>query len=158
MTTEPGTSDGSFGPERWSSGPDAGRVSLFLAVALIGVLAIIGLAYDGAGQLRSMQRADNLAAEAARAGGQAVDLGQLLNDGSTVLDQAAARTAVGNYLVSVAGVTRWDTEFGTVDGNSTLTVTLDLDYDTVFLDLFGFADNITVPGTATATLLTTTNR
>lgn len=44
---------------------DAGRVSIFLAVALIGVLAIIGMAFDGAGQLRTLQRAENLAAEAA---------------------------------------------------------------------------------------------
>lgn len=139
-------------------GRDAGRVSLFLAVALIGVLAIIGLAYDGAGQLRTMQRADNLAAEAARAGGQAIDLGQLLIDGTTLLNQTAARTAVGNYLASVDGVTRWDVDFAIDGDNSTLTVNLELDYDTVFLDLFGFADTITVPGTATATLLTTTNR
>ncbi|MFY1674130.1 pilus assembly protein TadG-related protein [Plantactinospora sp. WMMB334] len=133
-------------------------MSLFLAVALVGVLAIIGLAYDGAGQLRTMQRADNLAAEAARAGGQAIDLGQLLVDGSTLLDEAAARTAVDNYLAGVEGVTEWDVDFALAGDNSTLTVNLELDYDTVFLDLFGFADNITVPGTATATLLTTTNR
>ncbi|AVT33314.1 hypothetical protein C6361_32080 [Plantactinospora sp. BC1] len=145
------------GPEH-RLGPDSGRVSLFLAVALIGVLAIIGLAYDGAGQLRTMQRADNLAAEAARAGGQAIDLGQLLLDGTTLLDQPAARTAVGNYLASVDGVERWEVDFAVAGDNSTLTVNLELDYDTVFLDLFGFADNITVPGTATATLLTTTNR
>ena len=50
---------------------DAGRVSLFLAVSMLGILAIIGMSFDGAGQLRALQRADNLAAEAARAGGQA---------------------------------------------------------------------------------------
>lgn len=139
-------------------GRDSGRVSLFLAVALIGVLAIIGLSYDGAGQLRSMQRADNLAAEAARAGGQAIDLDQLLDDGTTVLDPAAAETAVDNYLASVDGVRLTQVRFDTIGDNAALTVSLELDYDTVFLDLFGFADNITVPGTATATLLTTTNR
>ncbi|WP_323373479.1 hypothetical protein [Plantactinospora alkalitolerans] len=139
-------------------GRDSGRVSLFLAVALIGVLAIIGLSYDGAGQLRSMQRADNLAAEAARAGGQAIDLDQLLVDGTTVLDPAAAQTAVDNYLASVDGVRLTEVRFEAVGDNAALTVSLELDYDTVFLDLFGFADNITVPGTATATLLTTTNR
>ena len=137
---------------------DAGRVSLFLAVALVGVLTIIGLAYDGAGQLRTMQRADNLAAEAARAGGQAIDLGQLLDDGTTVLDRVAAENAVRGYLAGVDGVTFRDIQFDSTGDNSTLTVNIDLDYDRVFLDLFGYADTIDVPGTATATLLTTTNR
>ncbi|MGI5211380.1 pilus assembly protein TadG-related protein [Plantactinospora sp. CA-290183] len=137
---------------------DAGRVSLFLAVAMIGILTIIALAYDGAGQLRSMQRADNLAAEAARAGGQAIDLGQLLDDGTTVLDPVAAEDAVRDYLAGVDGVTFRDLQFDTEDDNPTLTVRLDLNYDRAFLDLFGFADTVDVPGTATATLLTSTNR
>jgi len=137
---------------------DAGRVSLFLAIAMIGVLAIIALAYDGAGQLRTMQRADNLAAEAARAGGQAVDLDRLLEDGSTVLERDAARAAVDNYLRGVDGVARWDVQVEVVDGNPRLTVNLDITYRRAFLGLFSFADTVTVPGTATATLLTTTNR
>jgi hypothetical protein len=137
---------------------DAGRVSLFLAIAMIGVLAIIALAYDGAGQLRTMQRADNLAAEAARAGGQAVDLDRLLEDGSTVLERDAARAAVDNYLRGVDGVARWDVQVEVVDGNPRLTVNLEITYRRAFLGLFSFADTVTVPGTATATLLTTTNR
>ncbi|MEE6258188.1 pilus assembly protein TadG-related protein [Plantactinospora sonchi] len=139
-------------------GRDAGRVSLFLAIALFGVLTLIGLAYDGAGQLRTMQRADNLAAEAARAGGQAVDLGQLLEDGSTVLDQDAARTAIDNYLDGVDGVTLRNVDIQVEDGNPRLTVDLVLTYDRAFLDLFSFDGTVPVPGTATATLLTTTNR
>jgi len=137
---------------------DAGRVSLFLAIAMIGVLAIIALAYDGAGQLRTMQRADNLAAEAARAGGQAVDLDRLLEDGSTVLERDAARAAVDNYLRGVDGVARWDVQVEVVDGNPRLTVNLEITYRRAFLGLFSFADTVTVSGTATATLLTTTNR
>ncbi|ROT33814.1 pilus assembly protein TadG-related protein [Micromonospora sp. HM5-17] len=137
---------------------DAGRVSLFLVIAMIGVLAIIALAYDGAGQLRTMQRADNLAAEAARAGGQAVDLQQLLEDGSTVLEEDAARAAVDSYLRGVDDVTEWDVQIETVDGVPRLTVELAITYDRAFLDLFSFADTVSVPGTATATLLTTSNR
>lgn len=137
---------------------DAGRVSLFLAVALVGVLAVIGLAYDGAGRLRTMQRADNLAAEAARAGGQAIDLGELLAGGTTVLNEDTAEVAIREYLAGVDGATFQDVRFDLADDNSTLTVNIELNYDTVFLDLFGFADTIEVPGTATATLLTTTNR
>lgn len=140
------------------AGSDAGRISMFLAVALVGVLAIIALAYDGAGQLRCMQRADNLAAEAARAGGQAIDLGRLLGTGDTVLDRAAAEDAVLDYLAAVDGVVLRDLIFDTEGDNPTLTVHLDLTYDRVFLDMFGLPDTVEIPGTATATLLTTTNR
>ncbi|MEO3745164.1 hypothetical protein [Plantactinospora sp. B5E13] len=143
----------------WDVPPgDAGRVSLFLAIALVGILTLIGLAYDGAGQLRTMQRADNLAAEAARAGGQAVDLGQLLADGTTVLDRDAARAAIDNYLDSVDGVTLRNVDIQVEDGNPRLTVDLELTYERAFLGLFSFDGTVTVPGTATATLLTTSNR
>src|SRR4051812_33942777 len=58
---------------------DAGRIGLFYAIVLPGLLAMIGLAGDGAGYIRTTQRADNIAAEAARAGGQAIRLPDAIN-------------------------------------------------------------------------------
>lgn len=133
------------------AGRDAGRVSLFLAVALTGVLVIIGLAFDGTGQLRSMQRADNLAAEAARAGGQAIDLASAVEGRPKVVDEEQARTAIRNYLAGVEGVRAWSVRF---DTGQQLTVTVDVEYDTYLLDLFGFRDKILVRGEATAHLRT----
>jgi len=130
---------------------DAGRVSLFLAVALTGVLVIIGLAFDGTGQLRSMQRADNLAAEAARTGGQAIHRASAIDGRPKVVDEEQARTAIGNYLAGVAGVRGWSVRF---DSGQQLTVTVDVEYDTYLLDLFGFKDRILVRGEATAHLRT----
>jgi hypothetical protein len=46
---------------------DDGQISLLVLVLTIAVLAMIGLSVDGGGKVRALQRADNLAAEAARA-------------------------------------------------------------------------------------------
>ena len=49
-------------------------MTLFFAVAVVGLLVLLGLVVDGAAKVRAVQRADTLAAEAARAGGQAIAL------------------------------------------------------------------------------------
>jgi hypothetical protein len=136
------------------TGRDAGRVSLMLAVALGGLLMIIGLTYDGAGRLQAAQRAANVAAEAARAGGQAIDLASAIAGGEKVLDEAAATQAVDSYVSDVEGAELVSVSFDE-PGEQDITVVVTVDYDTVFLDLFGFADTIEVTGTATARLVTT---
>lgn len=129
---------------------DAGRVSVFLAIALTAVIVIIGLAYDGAGRFRTMQRADNLAAEAARAAGQAIVLPQAVMGGEKIIDPEAAREAAQAYLQS-AGVT------GRVEvvepARRELRVTVDLTYDTAMLGFIGY-QRIAVSGSATAVLVT----
>jgi hypothetical protein len=132
---------------------DAGRVSIFLAIGLFGILAVIGLSFDGAGQLRSMQRADNLAAEAARAGGQAIDRAGAIQGLPTELDEAAARAAVEAYL-RAAGAPPHQVDFPTEDGQQLIRVRLRLTYQTYMLGLFGFDDEVTVSGEATARPLT----
>ncbi|MEJ3742996.1 pilus assembly protein TadG-related protein [Actinomycetes bacterium KLBMP 9797] len=136
---------------------DDGRVSIFLAIALAGILIVIGLAYDGAGHLRSLQRAHNLASEAARAGGQAIDVAQAIEGGDKQIDQPAARAAVDAYRAA-AGVTGPPATFATgPNGEPLIQVTVIITYDNVFLDVFGFGDTTTVTGTATAGLLTTSD-
>lgn len=127
---------------------DDGRISVFLAIALLGVLVIIGLSADGAGRLRTAQRADHIAAEAARAGGQAIVLPQAVTGGEKALDPARATAAAQQYL-NTAGVD------GTVrvEDGVTLVVTVTATYDTVMLGLIGI-DRVTVTGRATAHLVT----
>lgn len=132
---------------------DEGRVSLFLAVAMTGVLMIIGLAFDGAGQLRTMHRADNLAAEAARTGGQAIDRAKAINGGPKEIDEAAATAAVASYL-SAAGVPNHSVSFPVVDGEKLITVRLTLTYDRYLLGFFDLSDTVTVSGEATARAIT----
>ncbi|QLD28238.1 hypothetical protein HXZ27_01070 [Micromonospora carbonacea subsp. aurantiaca] len=126
---------------------------MFLAAAMIGVLAIIGLAFDGAGQLRSRQLADNLAAEAARTGGQSIDRAKAIQGGRKEIDEAAARAAVTSYLAA-AGATDHSVEFPVVDGEKLIRVQVTVTYDRYLLGFFGFGADVTVSGEATARALT----
>ena len=51
---------------------DRGSLSLFVVVVFVALLVTIGLVVDGGGKIRALQRADAVAAQAARAGGQAI--------------------------------------------------------------------------------------
>ncbi|MEU6021165.1 pilus assembly protein TadG-related protein [Micromonospora sp. NPDC047134] len=132
---------------------DAGRVSIFLAVALVGVLAIIGMAFDGAGQLRTLQRAENLAAEAARAGGQAIDRAAAIEGGPKQINQRQARRAVADYLAA-AGASGHTVSFPVVDGETQIQVRVTVTYHRAMLGFFGFSNTVTVSGEATARPLT----
>ncbi|RLP91557.1 MULTISPECIES: pilus assembly protein TadG-related protein [unclassified Micromonospora] len=132
---------------------DHGRVSIFLAVAMTGVLAIVGLSFDGAGQLRTLQRADNLAAEAARAGGQAIDRATAIEGGPTRINRRQARVAVANYLAA-AGTTGHTVSFPQVAGETLVRVRVTITYRRSMLGLFGFASTVTVTGEATARAIT----
>ena len=136
---------------RWAAGArtDEGRIALLVLVLAFAVLVMIGLAVDGGGKMRAMQRADNIAAEAARAAGQAIEPSQAIPGGPKVVNPGQAVAAGQDYL-RAAGVT------GTVAPSGDrrqVVVTVTIDYDTVILGLVGF-DRLTVTGTATAQLLT----
>ncbi|NJP34201.1 hypothetical protein [Micromonospora thermarum] len=132
---------------------DAGRVSVFLAVTAVGVLTVVALAFDGAGQLRSLQRADNLAAEAARAGGQSIDRATAIEGGPKRIDQPQARRAVAAYLAA-AGATSHTVSFPVVGGETVVRVRVTVTYQRSLLGLVGFDDTVTVSGEATARALT----
>ncbi|MCW3813593.1 pilus assembly protein TadG-related protein [Micromonospora sp. DR5-3] len=136
------------------AGRESGRISLFLAAALAGVLVVIGLAYDTAGQLRSLQRADDLAAEAARSGGQMIDRARAIEGGPKEIDEAAARDAVADYLRAAGGVRGHDVSFPVVDGEKQIQVRVRITYRRDLLALFGLDDSVTVTGEATARALT----
>jgi Flp pilus assembly protein TadG len=131
----------------WRS--DDGRISVFLAIALLGVLVVIGLSADGAGRLRAAQRADHIAAEAARAGGQAIVLAQAVTGGGKIVDPARAVAAASAHLAA-AGV---DGQVEVGADQVTLVVTVSATYETLMLGLIGI-DRVTVVGRATAHLVT----
>ncbi|MDG4760931.1 MULTISPECIES: hypothetical protein [unclassified Micromonospora] len=120
---------------------------------MVGVLAIVGLSFDGAGQLRTLQRANNLAAEAARAGGQAIDLATAIEGGPKRIDEPQAVVAVGNYLTS-AGTTGHTVSFPQVGGETLIRVTVTITYQRSMLGLIGFPGTVTVTGEATARAIT----
>ena len=82
---------------------ESGSVSAFVAVIAIGLVMVAGLVYDGGQVLSAQATARDLAANAARAGAQEIDLDSLRADGVAVLDPARAATAAHGYL-SASGV------------------------------------------------------
>jgi hypothetical protein len=133
---------------------DTGRVSVFLAIAFAGILAIIGVAVDASGQLRTLMRADNLAAEAARAAGQAVDTAAVLQGAeelSVVHDQAIDNAA--RYLAE-AGHDLPDHSWSVTPGTgATVDIEVSLVYQTRILQLFGITER-ELTAEATAVLVT----
>ena len=73
-------------------------MTVFLAITVVGLLVLIGLITDGGAKLRAAQRADQVAAEAARAAGQAIDQPALVSGGTARVDRVAAIAAASAYL------------------------------------------------------------
>lgn len=128
---------------------DDGRIALLILIMAFGVLVMIGLAVDGGGKMRALQRADALAAEAARAAGQAIDLDQAATGGAKVADPARAVAAAQQYLAA-AGATGSVSISG---DRRQVTVTVTGTYDTAILSIIGY-HQLTVTGQSTAQLLT----
>lgn len=80
-----------------------GSVSLFLVVAVLALFIAVGLVVDGGQKLRATQRADDAAAEAARAGVQSVQPGNTVRGQAPRVNTAAAISAARDYLAA-AGV------------------------------------------------------
>ena len=133
--------------------PDAerGAIGVFLVVLVPGLLLIIGLAVDGGAKVAATQRANAIADEAARAGGQALDVSAALT-GQVRIDPAAAVAAAQDYLTrnEVPGAVT------VVDGD-TLRVTTTITEPTTFLGLIGIS-TLTVEGSGTADMVTGTGQ
>ncbi|MGW2108315.1 pilus assembly protein TadG-related protein [Streptomyces sp. NPDC001948] len=127
---------------------DRGGIAVFVAICAIALIGIIGIAVDGGGKMRAVERADYLAGEAARAGGQAIDLDQAVTGKAIVVDPQAAAAAAQAYLHSAGA-----SGSVSVSGNGkTLTVTVNGSYDTRFLSVAGIG-SLSVTGHGKATLL-----
>lgn len=135
-------------PNLRASRGDAGSVTLFAVVAALALFLLAGLVVDGGAKVRGVQRADALAAEAARAGGQAIVLPAAIQGLPPRADPAEAAAEATAFL-SRRGVTGTAT---VSDAGRSLVVTVTTTTPTVFLSLIGISD-LTVTGHATATLV-----
>ena len=79
---------------------DRGSVSAFVAVIAIALVAVAGLVYDGGQILTAQARVRDLAANAARAGAQEIDLDTLRAEQQVVLDPDRASSAALDYLAA----------------------------------------------------------
>jgi hypothetical protein len=124
---------------------DGGKITLLVLVFMVAILAVIGLSVDGGARIRALQRADNIAAAAARTGGQAIDATQAIPGGPKVVDPGAAVEAASAYLnaVGVAGAVAVSPD------RQQVTVTVTITTNTVMLSIIGI-NRMTVVGHATA--------
>jgi Flp pilus assembly protein TadG len=128
---------------------ERGSITVWLALASFVMMFLVGLAVDLGGQVHAHERAHDVAAQAARAGGEEVEGSAAIQGRELTISPAAARVAAQRYLDS-AGVT------GTVEitNGDTITVTVHDSYDPQFLGLIGI-HRLEVSGTATARLIRT---
>lgn len=127
---------------------DRGAVTLFVAIAMVGLLALAGLVVDGGAKVRAVQRADRIAAEAARAAGQAVDVADVLDGSDVRVDRRAALVAAESYL-RASGV---EGSVRILDAGRGIAVTTTTSAPTVFLGLIG-VPRFTVRGSAEVALV-----
>lgn len=129
---------------------DRGSISIWVVTATIVMMTLVGLAVDLGGQVHAQQRAHDVAAQAARAGGQQVEAAPAVEGRYVALDTAAARRAAEQYLAA-AGVEGTVT----ITGGTTLVVRVTDIYEPTFLSMVGIGD-LTVTGDASARLIRTT--
>ncbi|WP_245934255.1 pilus assembly protein TadG-related protein [Branchiibius hedensis] len=132
-------------------GRDRGSVSIFMASAAFVMIVLVGLAVDLGGQVAAQQRARDVAAQAARSGGEQVLGGPAVNGQGAQIDTAAAASAARSYL-STAGVSGT----ATIQGNDTLVVTTSANYQTKFLSIIGIG-SLHVTGHSSARLIRAQN-
>ncbi len=131
-------------PLRRPAGQD-GAVSLFLVVAVLALFIAVGLVVDGGQKLRSTQRADDVAAEAARAGVQSIQPANTVRGQPAQVNPEAAIGAARHYL-SAAGVAGTVTVTG-----GRVQVSTSISFNPAFLSLIGLGTQ-TVTGRAEARL------
>lgn len=125
---------------------DRGSVSALVAVVAVGLVMVAGLAYDGGQIVTAQATARDLAANAARAGAQEVDLDEVRSSGQAVLHPDRATTAALDYLAATGYASTI-----TVDG-PTITVSVHVVQPMRILPL----PDRTVTATDTATAVTAT--
>lgn len=126
---------------------ERGSIMIWLALTSLSMIVLVGLAVDLGGQVHAQQRAHDLAAQAARAGGEQVQAAPAIAGDYVHVDALAATNAARAYLsaanvegsVSVAGGTR-------------LTVEVTDTYQPRFLGVIGIR-HLPVSGSATARLV-----
>ncbi len=121
---------------------DRGSVSIWLAASGLVMIVLVGLAVDLGGKVGAQQRAQDVARQAARAGGQQLQAAAAVRGDGVTVDPSAGRRTAQTYLAG-SGMT------GTaslVDGQ-TVHVTTTATYECTFLGIIGLS-SFTVHGAA----------
>lgn len=89
---------------RSRSRDDRGSVTLFYVMGAIGMIIILGLALDLSGMVFAKQRAYDVAAQAARAGAEAVQTDSIMTGQQLNIESSKASAAANSYIAT-AGMT-----------------------------------------------------
>ena len=105
---------------------ERGSISIWMVTASLVMMILVGLAVDLGGQVHAKQRAHDIAAEAARTGGEQVQAAPAIEGRYLAVDTVAARKAAQDYLAA-SGVTGTVTITGVVkqSGKPDLTIVAD---------------------------------
>ncbi|MCK0113529.1 pilus assembly protein TadG-related protein [Ornithinimicrobium sp. F0845] len=123
---------------------DRGSVSVFVAVIAVAFALMAGLAVDVSGHIHAMQEARSVAREAARAGGQQLEVATGVRGVDAIADPGRAAAAAQAYLAQ-AGVTG----SASVSGPDSISVEVTSVYPTKFLSIVGVS-GLSATGTADA--------
>jgi Flp pilus assembly protein TadG len=83
---------------------DHGKIAVYFSIIATSWLVLLAFVVVGGSKVRAYQKADNLATEAARAAGQALNPASAVPGGPKVIDTTAATNAALTYLYD-AGAT-----------------------------------------------------
>ncbi|MGB3257713.1 MAG: pilus assembly protein [Ornithinimicrobium sp.] len=124
--------------------PERGSVGVFVIVIATSFLIMVGVAVDVAGHLHAMQEARAVAREAARTGGQQVQMATGVRGRGALADPGSAAAAAQAYLyqAGVAGSVA-------VTGPASISVSVTSTYPTKFLSILGVG-SLSANGTAQA--------
>ena len=124
---------------------ERGSVTTWVALSAVVMIVLVGLAIDLGGQVYAKQRAQDIAAQAARAAGQQLQGGAAVRGQGAVVDPARAAAAARAYLAGAGDVTG----SATTRGGDTIIVNTTSTYHTTFLSIIGIG-SLTVTGHAQA--------
>lgn len=123
---------------------DRGSVSVFVVVIAFAFVLMAGLAVDVSGHIHAMQEARSVAREAARAGGQQIEVATGVRGRAALADPGRAAAAAQAYLAR-AGVVG----SASVTGPDSIIVQVTSVYPTKFLSIVGVGA-LSATGTAQA--------
>lgn len=129
---------------------ERGSVSLWMCLASVAMVLIVGIAVDLGGQIHAKQRAADIAAQATRAAGNQIEATSAMRGKPVAVDPARARIAAEAYL-QAAGVA------GTVSVTpADIRVTVHTTYHPMILGTAGIGPQ-PITGEATARLVRAVN-
>jgi len=122
---------------------DKGSVTIWLALASVVMIVLVGVAVDLSGQVYAQQHARDIAAQAARTAGQQIDASLGVRGIGAQTNTAQAIAAAKSYIAA-AGM---EGDASITGGGTTITVSVVDTYETKFLSIIGLT-SLRVTGSA----------